>query len=168
MKNDKTKLIIWATVALVIGVVIGTFLVAPATTGEAKKSLTGSVDVDVYETYAYGAIGRYVASNGGAKPQTFYFRPSTDGKIKSVPIQAISISKEVESQFVSAINSKDNKLIVAAFNAIYEEAEIRASVCDTGAVVSPDATTGGHTGYGHVTGVDKEGRITGVHVDYWK
>lgn len=40
MKNDKTKLIIWAVVALVIGVVIGTFLVAPATTGNAKAALT--------------------------------------------------------------------------------------------------------------------------------
>jgi uncharacterized protein YneF (UPF0154 family) len=39
MKNDKTNLIIWATVALVIGVVIGTFLIAPATTGDAKAAL---------------------------------------------------------------------------------------------------------------------------------
>jgi hypothetical protein len=42
MKNDKTKLIIWATVALVIGVLIGTFLVAPATTGEAKAAFNSA------------------------------------------------------------------------------------------------------------------------------
>ena len=37
MKNDKTKLIIWATVALVIGVIIGAFLIGPMTiTGDAK------------------------------------------------------------------------------------------------------------------------------------
>lgn len=40
MKNDKTKLIIWATVALVIGVIIGAFLIGPmTTTGEAKAAL---------------------------------------------------------------------------------------------------------------------------------
>ena len=40
MKNEKTKLIIWAVVALVIGVIIGTFLIAPATTGNANKLLS--------------------------------------------------------------------------------------------------------------------------------
>ena len=39
MKNEKTNLIIWAVVALVIGVIIGTFLVAPVTTGNAKSAL---------------------------------------------------------------------------------------------------------------------------------
>lgn len=40
MKNDKTKPIIWATVALVIGVVIGAFLIGPmTTTGNAKGAL---------------------------------------------------------------------------------------------------------------------------------
>lgn len=40
MKNDKTKLIIWATVALVIGVIIGAFLIGPmTTTGNAKAAI---------------------------------------------------------------------------------------------------------------------------------
>ena len=46
MKNEKTNLIIWAVVALVIGVIIGTFLIAPVTNGQAKAALTpiGIVD----------------------------------------------------------------------------------------------------------------------------
>jgi len=38
MKNEKTKLIIWAVIALVIGVVIG-MLITNATTGNAKLSI---------------------------------------------------------------------------------------------------------------------------------
>lgn len=38
MKNEKTKLIIWAVVALVIGVVIG-MLITNATTGNATLSI---------------------------------------------------------------------------------------------------------------------------------
>ncbi len=34
MKKDQTKLIIWGLVALVVGVLIGTFLVSPMTTGK--------------------------------------------------------------------------------------------------------------------------------------
>ena len=37
MKNEKTKLIIWALVALVIGVIIGAFLICPTTIGDAKN-----------------------------------------------------------------------------------------------------------------------------------
>lgn len=49
MKNDKTKLIIWAVVALVIGVIIGTFLIAPAVTGNAKK-IAGNLNSSVENT----------------------------------------------------------------------------------------------------------------------
>ena len=44
MKNEKTKLIIWALVALVIGVIIGAFLIGPmTTTGDAKRALSNDV-----------------------------------------------------------------------------------------------------------------------------
>lgn len=44
MKNDKTNLIIWAVVALVIGVLIGIFLIGPmTTTGNAKKAISNNL-----------------------------------------------------------------------------------------------------------------------------
>ncbi len=49
MKNDKMKLVIWAVVALVIGVVIGTFLIAPAVTGNAMKSAVGTQKITAEE-----------------------------------------------------------------------------------------------------------------------
>ena len=49
MKNDKTNLIIWATVALVIGIVVGAFLIGPmTTTGNAKAVMIDNAVVAEY------------------------------------------------------------------------------------------------------------------------
>ena len=71
MKNEKTNLIIWAVVALVIGVIIGTFLIAPATTGNAKAalkadSLKPSNGVALYSVDESGVVESYLISSSGS------------------------------------------------------------------------------------------------------
>ena len=61
MKNEKTNLIIWAVVALVIGVLIGTFLIAPTTTGNAK----GVMDRDSTTTKEQKQLGVAITNLSG-------------------------------------------------------------------------------------------------------
>ena len=93
MKNDKTKPIIWATVALVIGVIIGTFLIGPMiTTGNATaiaKNLAGNNVENVlkrdvlpstpYTDFAGHEIKEYAKKNNISLDGYLVVRESTDG-----------------------------------------------------------------------------------------
>jgi hypothetical protein len=70
MKNEKTKLIIWAVVALVIGVLIGAFLIGPmTTTGDATIGLNkyiknyGTADILITKGGCWRAGGVVVNNN---------------------------------------------------------------------------------------------------------
>ena len=63
MKNEKTKLIIWALVALVIGVVIG-MIITNATTGNANVFLKGKSNLSVRTDYmCWCTTGQYNNNN---------------------------------------------------------------------------------------------------------
>ena len=65
MKNDKTKLIIWATVALVIGVIIGAFLIGPMTiTGDAK-AIAKNLAINAYTDDEMPLTGTFGCSCNG-------------------------------------------------------------------------------------------------------
>lgn len=94
MKNEKTKLIMWVVIALVIGVIIGAFLVAPmTTTGDAKKMVgvdqgVGNLDFFVDGTNVHywpcccdgsdepgcpeDCICKTIATGGGVPKTTIY------------------------------------------------------------------------------------------------
>jgi hypothetical protein len=78
MKNDKINLIIWATVALVIGVVIGAFLIGPMTTTGNAKIITQSAitaNQDNGTISFYGDDGDTDAD--GTKKKVYYPSGST-------------------------------------------------------------------------------------------
>lgn len=59
MKKDQTKLIIWGLVALVVGVLIGTFLVSPMTSGNAKRALSSINDKAVTKTKIFKVTNEF-------------------------------------------------------------------------------------------------------------
>jgi len=100
MKNEKTNLVISAVVALVIGVVIGAFLIAPATSGNAKAAIA-SRSTYGYDPYPpvvppqpmFVTNADCVKVGGTVEPGSLCKLATKDGGYDYLPIYGISADR---------------------------------------------------------------------------